>query len=193
MATKPVKYREHHIFRPVLQIILFILGNDWILSLSLLPLPPGSSIVPANGILLPERSDWQPSTGTLRPDPTGSGYSIPSKAGTHMSECGRGISPVLMDGVKHGRRWRHLSFLTFPRTPVYSLCCTSGRFSRLTLLGNKLGKSWQLSLNLVGFTWCIFVIFSQKSFFSLFGNLAVYRVKKRRFSQGFLKLLEGFG
>lgn len=52
-------------------------------------------MVPAIGILVPERSVWHPSTGTLSPDPIGSGYSIPSRAGTHLSEPGRGISPGL--------------------------------------------------------------------------------------------------
>ena len=60
------------------------------------PFPSGSSMVPANGIIIPEtRSVWHPSTGTLKPDPIGSGYSIPSRAGRHISEPGRGISPGL--------------------------------------------------------------------------------------------------
>ncbi|TNN61806.1 hypothetical protein EYF80_028028 [Liparis tanakae] len=60
-----------------------------------------SSMVPASGVILPEtRSVSQPSTGTLRPDPMGSGYSIPSRAGTHTSEPKRGISPA---GVKRAR------------------------------------------------------------------------------------------
>lgn len=62
------------------------------------PFPLGSSIVPAKGIPVPNKSIWKPSTGTLRPDPTGSGYSIPRRAGTGMPESGRGISPDLMSG-----------------------------------------------------------------------------------------------
>ena len=51
-------------------------------------------MVPAKGTVIPvTKSVWHPSTGTLRPDPTGSGYSIPSRAVTPTSEPDRSISP----------------------------------------------------------------------------------------------------
>lgn len=57
-------------------------------------------MVPAKGIPVPDESVSNPSRGTLRPDPMGSGYSIPRRAGTGVSQSGRGISPGLMLGSR---------------------------------------------------------------------------------------------
>lgn len=108
----------------------------------MLPFPQGSSMVPAIGISVPERSVWHPSTGTLRPDPMGSGYSIPSRAGTHISEPGRGISPGLNSkGYVSGLEWMKQN-MTGAQTiyfPMYSckfLCSTN----MASQTGSELGQ-----------------------------------------------------
>lgn len=125
------------------------------------PLPSGSSMVPARGTVSPDTgSIWAPRTGTVRPEPCGSGYSIPGSAGRDRSAPGRWISPNVVgyrcqvpitlnpfypesSGNKGqpGRQWHFLTDKT-------DWCIFSAVFIRHCLPRPKLGLPFALFLNI---------------------------------------------
>ncbi len=61
-------------------------------------------MVPARGIMHPDtQSNWAPRTGTCKPEPSGSGYSNPGRAGKESSMPGSLISPNEREESKNAK------------------------------------------------------------------------------------------